>query len=99
MFRSSEGPTHSSASMVPRSRAVKKFTGGDVGHDDAELGKNFSGKARNPHLQALQIVQRIDLLAEPGVLLGSAHAERHGGKQHRADVLALPVIGGGPISH
>ena len=72
-----------------------KFTGGDVGHDDAELGKNFSGKARNPHLQALQIVQRVDLLAEPRVLLGSDHAERHGGKEHRADVLALPVIGSG----
>ncbi len=32
-------------------------------------------------------------VVEPGILLGSDHAERHGGEEHGVDVLALPVVG------
>ncbi len=106
-----------------------ELTGWNVGDGHAEFGEDLAGKTRDAHLQALQIIKGIDLLAEPaahlvtgvaaregidamlgkhllhqvhaaaivepGVLFRGSHAERHGGKEHSAGILALPVISGG----
>jgi hypothetical protein len=57
---------------------------GDLLRHDAELGEHLAGDAGDAHLQALQVGDGLDLLAEPAAHLGARVAGRH-----RVDVVLL----------
>ena len=60
---------------------------GDLLRHHAELGHDVAGEARDAHLQALEVVDRLDLLAEP-----AAHLRRRVAADHADDVVALEEV-------
>ncbi len=53
------------------------ITAGDLLRHDTKLFNHFAGKAGNAHLDAFEIVNRVDLLTEPASHLRSGIARNH----------------------
>ena len=61
--------------MVPFSQRGIDVAGADLLRDDAEAGQDLAGEAADAELQALQVIDGVDLLAEPTTHLAPGAAE------------------------